>query len=427
MGMDVNQERVAGYFAELRRIGADSNGGITRIAYSEADQKCHDFLKQTAEKLGFTIRYDEIGNLIILLPSSNPHAQNIVIGSHLDSVPNGGNFDGTVGVIAGLEIATMILESKLSLNSNLMIVSFRAEESTRFNHAMIGSGAVTGIITLDELNTLKDKDGQTAFDVIKSAGFKPQEIDLAKWNPNEILVYLEPHADQTPLLHESGNQIGVITGIAAPVRLQITIQGQAAHSGATPMNKRHDALVSAANIIHHIYESLQRACESGSEIVATITKLEIDNPSINKIPGLVKLTLDLRSMDLAERDHMEKSLLIICQLMSEKYGNICYIDETERKIPVSLTITCVLDIIAIQCQDLGLSYKYMPSAAGHDAMNFPNFGMPIGVPTGMFFIPNSGESHSPSEHVEMDGITNSIKLLHETVSHIDKFGISMTR
>ena len=246
----INSKRFETNFNAISEFGALKGGGLTRLAFSKEDLEARKFLINLIEKNGFKLKIDNVGNIYAIYDDGcEADAKPVCVGSHIDSVPNGGFYDGTLGVMAGLEALTAIKEAGIKLKRPLWLINFSCEESSRFKTATIGSKIISGKLSQQRLHELKDEDGISLFEAMSAAGFKPQNLDEAILKENSLHAYLELHIEQGPVLERSGISVGVVSGIAAPIRFEIAIHGKADHSGATPMNMRSDALLAASHII----------------------------------------------------------------------------------------------------------------------------------------------------------------------------------
>lgn len=401
----VDEKRLQKDFENIKELTKDVNAGVTRLAYSQEENLAHSYIVKEAQKSGLKHRVDGIGNLYARLGEANKSA--IRIGSHLDSVNNGGNYDGAVGVLTGLEALRCLIEAKPKLKHPVELVVLRAEEGARFNRGLIGSGAVTGNLTKEEAKNLKDENGVTLFEAIRQAGYEPDKIDDVRWDASEIKMFLEPHIEQNDVLYNEKIPIGLVTGIAAPVRFQITVLGQYDHSGATPMNRRKDAVAGAAEMILAAEKIALDAFNWGKTPVATVGNATVPYGSINKIAGKTVFYLDIRDSNMSDRDHVEKNLIDEFNKIAERRGLTVNIQETQRVRPAIVNAK-VKDLLVSACKKLNITYKLMASGAAQDSQQIANYG----VPTGMIFVPSrDGISHQPEEFTEMEDIATATKVL----------------
>lgn len=385
--------------------------GINRQAFSKADMQAKRYVIKLMQDIGMVVRQDEIGNVIGRLEGMDPRLPAVLTGSHLDTVPDGGKYDGVVGVVGGL--AAMRRLKERSTNHPLEVVVFAAEESSRFAYATMGSKAMTGRGNSKAWRKATDCEGISFPQALREQGLDFETIGNCMRNKQDIKAFLELHIEQGPVLEKEGHSIGIVEAIAAPTRLKITVQGVAGHSGTTPMEDRHDALVSAAAIILAIQEVALEQSRYGT--VGTVGALKVYPGAMNVIPGLVELWVDIRGVD-------QKSIIECLQDIKDAVSTIAEGQETSMAIemlsadkPVQMN-QAITQVIEKVCRKAGKTYKRMNSGAGHDAMN-----MAYLAPAGMIFIPcHDGLSHNPDEYVNPEDITAGIDVLTETLYDLAK-------
>ena len=350
----IDAKRFERNFNAISEFGALKGGGLTRLAFSKEDLEARKFLINLIEKNGFKLKIDNVGNIYAIYDDGcEADAKPVCVGSHIDSVPNGGFYDGTLGVMAGLEALSSIKEAGIKLKRPLWLINFSCEESSRFKTATIGSKIISGKLSQQRLHELKDEDGISLFEAMSAAGFKPQNLDEAILKENSLHAYLELHIEQGPVLERSGISVGVVSGIAAPIRFEITIQGKADHSGATPMNMRSDALLAAS---------------------------------------LEELNLELRNF-VGELSRELKFSYEIRELSSDE--------------PVKLSEHAI-NLLEDEAKKLGIKTLTLPSGAGHDAMNLTKLASSVG----MLFIPCvDGISHNTKEAINFKDAVAATKIL----------------
>src|SRR5512133_1855749 len=233
----------------LSQIGATPDGGVTRLAWTRPEREAHDLAGRWMREAGLDVWVDSVGNSFGRRKGLDDALPAIAIGSHLDSVNNGGNLDGTLGFVGGLETVRSLNESDATTHHPVVLAIFAGEEAVRFADTCMGSKLLTGIMNRAQLDKLKDKEGVTAAGAMRSTGFDPDRIGEARWEQGQIAAYMELHIEQGTVLERLGKQIGVVTSIAAATRYRVVLSGSADHSGATPMGARRDALVAAAEIV----------------------------------------------------------------------------------------------------------------------------------------------------------------------------------
>lgn len=385
-------------FSKFYDIGANSYGGVTRLGYTKVEDEMHEMFKYLGVEQGFNVSTDEVGNSYVF---NNTKKEYYLIGSHLDSVVNGGRYDGVAGVISGLLILKWVKDEKL--NIPIKIGAFRCEESSNFGKCTIGSGLITGELTKYDIKQLVSKTGRHIVDI-----FNSNEYNLQPKKIENIKQYLELHIEQGKVLEEYGINIGIISDIAGPRRFEINILGQAEHSGATPMDMRNDALCAASEFILEL-ESLGKA-ESYRKSVTTVGVIG-NNPNVlNVIPGDVKLGVDIRGIDIESLDLIETNMKNIANEISDKREVKIFIQNTSRVDPVRMSDYMQKKLI--ECSDrLKISHKVMPSGAGHDAMVFSKI-----CDTAMVFIPcYRGISHNKSEFSSLLSIYDGARVMYEYI------------
>ena len=409
--MKIKQARVLEILEHLKSFGGSVDKGITRLAYSAEDLAAQKYIMEKMQELGMEVRRDYVGNIFARLPGKNPTLPTIASGSHLDTVKQGGAYDGALGVVAALEAAYAIKEQ--GLEHPYEVIIFMAEESTRFGFATIGSKLLAGVGTPETFSSATKKDELSYIEVLKQAGFEPEKYEQVKLDASKYAAFVELHIEQGRVLADSGEAIGVVENIAAPTRMKITIEGVADHSGATPMNFRKDALVSGAKLILAIEEVGKAHSEQG--IVTTVGVVDIEPSSINVIPGKVVLWLDLRGVDYEVILEAIEEIHEAVRCVGEADEVKITIDVLTSDKPVRLSKN-LADITAGVCQQKNIKYRRMNSGAGHDAMH-----MAAIMPTTMIFVPSiEGISHNPAEMTSEADIIAGVEVLVETILAMDK-------
>lgn len=399
----VNEKRLLKDFESLSELSKDPEGGITRLAYTQTETKAHQYVASEAEKLGLRAGTDAVGNSYIRMGNETEPA--IRMGSHLDSVNNGGNYDGAVGVLTSLEALRCLAQAKAELRYPVELVVFRAEESARFNRGCLGSEIVTGKLKEKDAKKLKDADGITLHDAMQSCGFNG--INKAIWNKSEAKLFLEPHIEQGRVLETKRIPIGIVTGIAAATRHIVTVEGRTDHSGATPMNMRLDAVAAAAEMTLAAEKVGKKAFGQGKATVITVGNLIAHQGSINKVPGKATLYLDIRDINLKDRNDAEKKVIAEFKEIARKRGVKVKFEETQRANPADMD-KFASDLLAKACGKLNVKWTPIASGASQDSQHLANYG----IPTGMIFVPSkNGISHSREEYTDIKHIALAAKIL----------------
>ena len=400
----IDAKRFERNFNAISEFGALKGGGLTRLAFSKEDLEAREFLINLIEKNGFKLKIDNVGNIYAIYDEGcDADAKPVCVGSHIDSVPNGGFYDGTLGVMAGLEALSSIKEAGIKLKRPLWLINFSCEESSRFKTATIGSKIISGKLSQQRLHELKDEDGISLFEAMSAAGFKPQNLNDTILKENSLHAYLELHIEQGPVLERSAISVGVVSGIAAPIRFEITIHGKADHSGATPMNMRSDALLAAS----HIIIAANKFAKNKKTAVATVGYAHAKPGVLNVVPGEARLGVDLRDIDKASLEELNLELRNFVGELSRELKFSYEIRELSSDEPVKLSEHAI-NLLEDEAKKLGIKTLTLPSGAGHDAMNLTKLASSVG----MLFIPCvDGISHNVKEAINFDDAISATKIL----------------
>jgi len=395
--------------ATIERIGefGKAERGYRRLAFGDADWAARDYVMTLMRETGLAIRSDACGNVIGRLPGRHPEAPAVGTGSHVDTVPEGGNFDGVVGTVGGLA-AVRRLASRGPLTHPLEFILFMSEESSRFGFATMGSKAMAGLANLAAWQKAKDPEGRDLPSVFAERGLDVAGLSAVVRRRGELKAFVELHIEQGPVLEREGLRIGVVEGIAAPTRLKVSVRGVAGHSGATPMGQRQDALASAARVVLAIQAAAEREAAQGT--VGTVGVLKAHPGAMNVIPGLVEMWVDIRGIDAPSIGRTVAEVHSAMVGIAEMYRTPIEAETLTADQPVPMDPT-VIGAIEAACRRLQVRYKKMPSGAGHDAMNMAHI-----APAGMIFIPcRGGVSHNPDEYASPDDILAGVDVLTEAL------------
>ena len=396
--------------SELAEIGKHEGGGVARLSFTEEERAAKDLVASYMQEAGLSVREDAVGNLFGRREGSDPDAPAVLMGSHIDSVMNGGDFDGPLGVLGGIEVLQAMDEEGIETEHPVEVVAFTDEEGARFSLGMIGSRALTGTLSPEDLRH-EDKNGISIEQAMSDAGLDPDKIGDAARSPDSLAAYLELHIEQGKVLEGENLPVGVVTGIAGPVWLRLSFTGEAGHAGTTPMGARHDALAAAAEVIRIVEEE---ASATGST-VGTVGQVEAKPGGINIIPGGVEISLDLRDIDESVRDGVERRIRERAGEVCEKRGIDLSFGELQRLPPAP----CSEEIqasIAAACEAEGIRTFSLPSGAGHDGMHVAEL-----CPMGMIFIRSKGGvSHNPKEWSSQEDCEAGCKILYLTVLDLAK-------
>lgn len=401
----IDGERLWSRLMELGTIGQQASGGLTRFSYTDEERKAKEQVAQYLRDAGLDVWEDSVGNLYGRREGQDPNAPAILIGSHLDTVPNGGRFDGALGVLAGVEVLQTLQEHGVETDCPVEVVAFVDEEGARFRFGMIGSRAVIGELTTDDLARC-DAQGVSLAQAMREAGYAPERIGDARRRPETLRAYLELHIEQGGVLERHGVPVGVVSGIAGPLWLSVVIEGWAGHAGTTPMAERRDALVAAAEFVLAIEEEARRFPSA----VATVGTVRVHPGGVNVIPGRVELTVDLRDADETVRNELEQRIRKRGEAIARYRGVTITVHELQRIAPVPCDAN-VRAAVEVACHRVGVPYVTLPSGAGHDAMLMARV-----CPMGMIFVRSKGGiSHHPDEWTDKADCEWGARVLYETV------------
>ncbi len=402
--LKINEKRLLENLESLAKTGRTPDGGVSRPALSEADAAGRAWFKRKVKEAGLTFHADEAGNLSAILPAATPNARTLLVGSHLDSVPNGGRFDGALGVLSALEAVQSIKEAGLNLPVHLEAISFTDEEGTVMG--MMGSRALTGQFTQADLEQTRQPPAQLTAG-LERLNLNRANIHLARRNPESLAGYVELHIEQGTRLEEAALQIGVVTSIVGIRSFWLTFTGQAAHAGTTPMDKRADALWGAANFVLQAKEMVMAQFSPG---VVNCGQLVVQPGSFNIVPAKVRLALEFRHGSEAGLDPMEVALLNLATEVAAKHRLTLSTEPmgTCTAAPMNPRLIRAVEQAATQ---LNLRYTRLLSLAGHDAQTLSPF-----TPTVLFFVPSvAGISHNPHEYTHDKDVINGANVILHTL------------
>lgn len=402
----VDGDRIMKHIHALAEFGKNPQGGASRVAYSDADKQGREFVLGLLRDAKLDVSVDAAGNLLGRRTGSASDLKPLLIGSHIDTVPDGGNYDGVVGSMGAIEVAQTLAEKNVSLRHPLEVVIFQNEEG-----GLIGSRAMDGELTERELD-LVSRSGKTIREGIKFIGGDPTKLAEVRRQKGDIAAYLELHIEQGAHLDNEKIKIGVVEGIVGINWWDVTIEGFANHAGTTAMNNRQDALLAAAKFI----EAVNRVVTSiPGRQVGTVGRINALPGAPNVIPGKVVLSLELRDLDAAKINMLYERIRTEAQRIATASKTKFDFKEINVNIPAP-TDTRIRSLITDAARELGLSTKLMPSGAGHDAQDMAQLG-----PVGMIFVPSvGGISHSPREFSHPDDIANGANVLLHTLLKLDR-------
>ena len=403
----VNGDRIQQHITALSKFGANPEGGVSRVAFSDADIAGRKYVVGLMQEAGLTLRTDAGGNIIGRREGSNAKLPPILIGSHIDSVPSGGNYDGDVGVLGAIEVAQTLKEHGVRLKHPLEVVIFADEEG-----GTVGSFAMIGRLQPDALD-LTTHSGKTIRDGIRAVGGDPDRLAEAVRKPGDLTAYVELHIEQGAILDESDIDIGVVEGIVGIRWWDVTVEGIANHAGTTPMNRRRDALLSAAEFALAVNRV---ATSMPGRQVATVGRIRAEPGAPNVIPGKVVLSLEIRDLDAAKMTTVYDAIHAEADKIAQARQTPFTFTQLKVSSEPAPTDPRLQRIISKAASSLNLSTKLMPSGAGHDAQEISHI-----APTGMIFVPSvGGISHAPKEFTSQQDMANGANVLLQTVLAIDR-------
>ena len=401
---------------DLLRKVTTVDGSILRPCYGEGEQRAHDLMAQAARELDLEVRVDGAGNLIMTLPGSDRQAPGWMTGSHLDAVPDGGNYDGAAGVVAGLAVAHAMRCAGLVPRADLAVVAFRAEEGSSWfsgpHKSHFGSRAMLGQLSQQELREACSlADGRSLRDILADAGFNPDQIALGRGllDLARVSAFVELHIEQGPVLVERRLPVGIVSGIRGTLRARnARCEGTYAHSGAVPREYRHDALLAAAELAVALEAQWGDWLAEGRDIVCTLGRFMTDpaRHSLTKVPGEVQFTIDVRSEDAAlllqAREFLEQTALAIGARRGVRFA----LGALDIGSPARMDAALQDDLRALAATQ-GIASMTLASGAGHDAANFAL----AGIPSAMIFVRNDHGSHNRDEAMDCADFASGARLL----------------
>lgn len=385
----------------LTEPGRQGSGGYTRLAFSPEERESHLRLHALFKDPRFVVWTDAVGNSFIMLPGSDTSLPALLIGSHLDTVPNGGKIDGAMGVAVGAEILLAILQSGITPKRSIILIAFVGEESSRFSTGCLGSRWFTGCLDVEQFLQRRDStSGRLASEVLREAGINLRDLRQGNSFRGPFHAYVEAHNSQGPTIECGKGHIGIVRAIAAPERLEVRIDGTAAHSGTCPMRMRRDALVAAATVVLEVEAAAVAEGEDAS--VATVGNLEVPGGSMNVVPGETTLFIDIRDVDVVRRERVKQRIFAAFEKLKQR-GFLVTAQQIQRGDPVMLSAELVETVVEVATA-LNVPFTLMDSGAGHDAMFLS--------PSAMVFVATKdGISHNKAEFSDPVDIEAGLKVM----------------
>jgi N-carbamoyl-L-amino-acid hydrolase len=406
-GLRVNEQRIESRIHELARYGKDAEGRGYRVAFTKGDIEARTWFMGLMKNAGLDVSVDAAGNIIGKRKGKNPSLKPIAFGSHIDMVPDGGNYDGCVGSIGGLEVMEILNEQKIVTNHPLELIIFSNEEG-----GTIGSMAMAGNLSAEGLKQVSQS-GLTMAEGIRAVGGNPDEIARSKRNKGDFHAYFELHIEQGGILDKENLQIGVVEGIVGIIHWEVTIEGFANHAGTTPMDMRKDALLAASRLVVAVNEVVTGV--EGRQ-VGTIGKIDAMPGAYNVIPGKVTMGLEIRDLSYDKIWQLFREIEKRAASIASSSGvEIRFRKEPNESRPAMADKELQASIVKA-AKGLHYSYRFMQSGAGHDAQEIANI-----APVAMIFIPSiGGISHSPKEYSTPVDMANGANVLLQAILSIDQ-------
>jgi len=410
MQIKIDSRRVQNELETLATFSDAPAPAITRVVFSPADLKARAYLDGVFAQAGLSVRKDPIGNTFVRWAGSDPSLPAVGTGSHTDAIPHAGRYDGTVGVLGGLEAIRALKRTGFRPRRSIELLMFTSEEPTRFGIGCIGSRLLAGTLPLEMARSLKDSSGRDLEEVLQAAGFGGS-LEKVLLPAAYYHAFVELHIEQGPLLEQKKIPLGIVTAIAAPASLKIEIQGEGGHAGGMLMPARHDAFLAAAEIALGV----EAAAKSTGAIdsVATVGVCEVFPGAVNSVPSRTVIEVDVRDIDLARRDGMLKAIRETCAVASAKRS--VQIQETlvNADAPAQSS-AMIIEALKASCDAAGLESLLMVSRAYHDSLFISRVS-----PMAMLFIPcRNGYSHRPDEYASPEHIAVGVQVLAQTLARL---------
>ena len=397
----IDAERLWSSLMELAKIGATPRGGVRRVTLTPEDRAGRERFATWCRDAGLSLRVDAIGNMFARRPGTDDAAPPVVMGSHLDTQPNGGRFDGAYGVMAGLEVVRALDQAGVKTRAPLEVACWTNEEGSRFVPTMMGSGVFSGVYLLEEVLENRDSDGVTVRQALEAIGYR------GATTPQPVGAYFEAHIEQGPVLEDSGTTIGVVQGALGQRWFDVLITGQDAHAGPTPMHLRKDALLAASRLTVEVNRIANSFPDSAR---GTVGHLQVRPNSRNVIPGEVRMTVDLRNA----RDHTLSRMKQTLEETAQSIARECRVSIELKEVvyfPPSEFARPLVERVRAAARELGFSYRDIVSGAAHDAVYLARI-----APTAMIFVPcEGGISHNESENARPADLAAGCEVLLRAV------------
>lgn len=410
MQIEIAQEQLT---AELERLASFSDTpapSVTRIVYTPTDMAARAYVKSLCTAAGLEIREDAAGNTFARWPGSRPDLPAVGTGSHIDAIPHAGRYDGTVGVLGGLEAIRALRRSGVRPRRSIELVLFTSEEPTRFAIGCMGSRLLSGSLDASAGARLKDREGLTLDQVRRAAGFNGT-LDTVRLSRDHYDAFVELHIEQGPLLEKEGLALGVVTAIAAPASLKVQIDGEGGHAGAMLMPSRHDAFLAAAELALAVEFAAKGT--GAIDTVGTVGVCEIFPGAVNSVPSRARIQIDIRDIDLARRDRVLESVRTASREIGTRRGVRFSIETVNADAPATCDLR-IVELLSASCDKATLPYMRLVSRAYHDSLFMAQV-----APVAMLFVRSKGGfSHRPDEYSSPEDIAAGVGVLASTLESL---------
>jgi N-carbamoyl-L-amino-acid hydrolase len=410
MTLSINAERLWNSLMELARIGATEKGGVRRLALTDLDRQGRDLFITWCKEAGCTVKVDAVGNIFARREGQDDSLPPIMTGSHLDTQPSGGKFDGNYGVLSGLEVIRTLNENRIQTRAPIEVAVWTNEEGSRFTPVMMGSGVFVGAFDLDMVLKRADIDGITVGEALDQIGYSGPE----KVGGRPVGAYFEAHIEQGPILEDENKVLGVVVGALGLRWYDVAITGQDAHAGPTPMRLRKDALVAASQIVTEINALAYRYQPNGR---GTVGFMQVKPSSRNVIPGEVRFSVDLRHAEDEQLERMEQEMRAACERFAQGQNCTASVERVADYPACKFDADCV-EAVRRSAQQQGLGHMDIVSGAGHDAIYMARI-----CPTSMIFVPcEGGISHNEIENAKPEDLAAGCNVLLQAV--VERAGLA---
>ncbi|MFT8889734.1 MAG: Zn-dependent hydrolase [Ethanoligenens sp.] len=403
-----DKNRIQHWLEGIDRFNSTPGAGTTRVLFTEPELASRAYIKDEMLKLGLQVQEDAIGNIFGVLEGSDPALPAVWTGSHIDTVPHAGMFDGMAGIVSGMEALRLIRAAGVPHKRNLTVVVYTSEEPTRFGLSCLGSRAMAGVLTLEETKTLFDEQGQSLYDVLGALGYDHSRYDSVRRSPRDVYAALELHIEQNSMLYKRKVPLGIVKGICAPTIFNAQVKGIQSHAGGTSMKDRHDAFAAASDVTLALERLAQES--EGEYVTATVGKVDVEPNAVNIIPGSVAFSIDIRSIDMESKEILIKRLKQEVQNIQEKRGVRIELELQNHDIPLRCDAR-IAELLRQSCREQNLPYLDLISGPYHDSLFVGRF-----APVAMLFVPSKdGISHSKDEWTDFADIARGVDVLSDTL------------